>query len=202
MTHNTFIVYMPGAGGNHLKNLLCLSPDFANHTELDVSVYDDTSRPPGEVWCVGGRNLQDIFFKRIFDNPGERSVLIAHFGELAQNRDKFLLVPDRRCVVVTMNNPAYRSVLDQRQLRLGQAIHPYWLDEELLWCYRSDMMLRYFGVQAQDCLEIDLADFWHTDMIHNGTLDRICDFVGTAVPKSAALELHHKWIKANFSGSI
>lgn len=199
---NIFVIYPPGAGGNHLKNLLCLSKSFINHTELDTSVYDDQHRIPGEVWCVGGRNFQDIFFDRIQNNPGSSSILIGHFGELMQHREQFAQVPDIRLIVISIATAHARRQLDQRQLRLGQTIHPYWLDEELIWCYHLDMFQRYFGLPREHCLEVAMEDFWHPNMISHGLLDHVCRFSQIEVDHQQAQVLHDKWHAANFGQSM
>lgn len=195
---NVFVVYPPGAGGNHVKNLMCLSGSFINSHELDVAVYDATNRAPGEVWCVGGRNLQDIFFQRIRDNPGSSSVLTAHFGELVSHQQQFRLVPHIRLIILTINHGSGRRALEQRQQRLGQNIHPYWLDEELICCYQSIMYEKYFGIPAHHSIEIDVADFWKTDALSHLVLDPIEQFLSIEIPREPALLLHSKWVDHNF----
>jgi hypothetical protein len=195
---DTLILYAPGAGGNHVKNLLCLSEAYINSSELDITVYDATDRAPGEVWCVGGRNLQPRFFERIHANPDSRSVLIAHFGELAQNLEQMQSLKQPQLVILTLTQEPVRRGLEHRQKRLGQTIHPYWLDEELIWCYSQRMVQTYFGVPPQDCMELDIAEIWRDDFCHSTSLERLESFLGVQVPRTAADTLHQKWLRANF----
>jgi len=196
------VVYPPGAGGNHLKNLLCLSGEFVNSHELDPAVYDAQDRPPGEVWCVGGRNLQPAFFDRISQSPKTGSVLTAHFGELAQHRSRIAMIPRKRLVIITIDCESARRRLEQRQTRLGQNIHPYWLDEELVWCYQTEIYMRYHGVAAEHCLEIPMLDFWRSDLIESDTLPRIESFLDISIPRQPAKTLHDKWCHSNFGSGI
>lgn len=195
---NVFVVYPPGAGGNHLKNLLCLSGSYINSDDLDPAIYDATDRPPGEVWSVGGRNLQDIFFDRIQDNPGSSSILTAHFGELVAQRSRFDLVPDRKLIIITIVVAQSRQRLMARQHRLGQTVHPYWLDEELVHCYQTDMYARFFGVPAQCCVELQLHELWSQDLWQAGVVDRLENFLDIKVPIEPTKSLHQKWWQKNF----
>ena len=144
------IVYAPGAGGNHLKNLLCLA-DFANSADLDTSIYDfkDSLHANGEVWMRGGRTLQEICFDSMDQDAQARWVLPAHCGELQQFRDRLAAIEIKRAVIITLTTQVDRRRLDGRQLRLGQAIHPYWLDEELVWIYQPDTLNRFFGIATE-----------------------------------------------------
>ena len=193
---NAFVIYPPGAGGNHVKNIMCLSGHWINSADLDPTVYDAQDRCPGEVWCVGGRNLQEIFFQRIQANPGSSSVLAAHFGELVAYQREFHQVPDVRLIILTMQRETTRRALQTRQDRLGQTIHPYWLDEELVWCYRTYMFERYFGVSQQHCLEIEIQDLWSQHAPQN-VFDVIAQFLNIRIPVEPTALLHNKWLKSN-----
>jgi len=196
---NVFVVYPPGAGGNHLKNLLCLSGAFINSNDLDPAIYDAEDRAPGEVWSVGGRNLQSVFFDRIWHNPGSRSILTAHFGELVAQQSQFDQVPDRKLIIITMAQAQSRQRLMVRQTRLGQNVHSYWLDEELVHCYRTAMYARFFGVSADCCFELELQELWSHDLWQNQVIDRLEQFLAIRVPDEPARGLHQKWMQKNFS---
>lgn len=192
------MIYPPGAGGNHLKNLLCLPGVFSNSSDLDIGVYEDrTDRAPGEVWCVGGRNLQDIFFDRLDHDPMLNLILPAHFGEMWQYRDRILKVQQRRAILIKIDHETARRRLEQRQMRLGQQIHPYWLDEELIWCYQPSIYHGFFGIQEQHCLEVCMLEFWQHDMIDLELVNRLESFLGLSIPRDQARNLHLKWIHKN-----
>lgn len=179
---------------------MCLAGVFINSDDLDVSVYNSnlsSSRPPGEVWCVGGRNLQPIFFQRIQDNPGSSSLLTAHFGELATCQHQLCQIPNIKLIILTIKHERTRRSLDHRHQRLGQTIHPYWLDEELVRCYEIPMYERYFGIVADHCIEIDIYDFWNYDRFDT-VLERIEQFLSIQIPREPAESLHLKWIDLNW----
>ena len=192
------IVYAPGAGGNHLKNLLCLSPVFANSRDLDLTIYDfqDPLHANGEVWMRGGRNLQAVFFDAMDRDPVARWILPAHFGELQQFRTRLDSVDHKRVIIITLDHESDRRLLDGRQLRLGQAIHPYWLDEELVWIYQPDTMHKFFGIDH--CLTISLSQFWAKEFVTGVQMDQIEQYLAVTLDRSLAQDLHAKWIQANF----
>jgi hypothetical protein len=194
----TLVVYVPGAGGNHLKNLLCLSNSYANHSDLRPEVYEnpDPNRPPGEVWCVGGRNLQKVFFERINSQPDCNWVLAAHVGEMFEYQQQLSAIENKQIVVVTLDHEHARRQLDQRQVRLGQCIHPYWLDEELTWVYQPGTLQKIFNQTNDQYYCLSIRDFWSTDFVQRefakltARLNVNLDFV-------AADRYHRLWCAAN-----
>jgi hypothetical protein len=199
------VCYAPGAGGNHLKNLLCTSQEVANHHELDRRYYDKwdpENHAPGEVNCVGGRNIQEIFLDRMHQEPQLCWVMPAHFGELAQHR---LSLPDPATVdiiIISIQDPVSRTMLLQRQMRLGQHIHPYWLDEELLHLYQPFMYEKYFGFVASNMLCIELKDFWQRDWVNSQSFLDLKVFFSPMLVDNHCRDLHEKWWDLNFDTAV
>jgi len=194
----TLVVYIPGAGGNHLKNLLCLSNSYANCSDLDPTVYTqtDSNRPPGEVWCVGGRNLQEIFFERMLDCPDRSWVLAAHVGEMFEYQSQLSAIDHKQIVVVTLDyEPALRQ-LDQRQTRLGQCIHPYWLDEELTWIYRPETLQKIFNQTNDQYYCLSLKNFWSADFIQQ-EFAKLTAWLNVDLDFATADQYHRLWCIAN-----
>lgn len=195
----TLVVYAPGAGGNHLKNLLCLANSYANNDDLIPEVYEspDPDRPPGEVWCVGGRNLQDIFFDRMTTAPEKSWVLAAHVGEMFQYQTQLNLIANKKIVVIDLEDQQCRRRLDQRQVRLGQCIHPYWLDEELVWMYRSETLAKIFHSHAAQYMQISIKNFWSKHFVNSPEFDQLAAFLNVSVDRVRANRYHDIWHSAN-----
>ena len=201
---SVIVVYPPGAGGNHFKNMLCLGDTFANKTELDLDVYDPHKNPercPGEVWCVGGRNIQPIFVDRMFDGSGARYVMPAHFGELAAWHHRFL-GRSVGVILITIDQQQDRNLLMTRQTRLGQHIHPYWLNEELVFCYQPGMFERYFAFDPEKILSIALSDFWSRDFVDADRLSVLDQRFDLDLPRPDMTVLHHRWWDLNFGAPV
>ena len=197
----TLVVYVPGSGGNHLKNLLCLSSGFANNSDLDPAVYEtpDPNRPSGEVWCVGGRNLQEIFFERINNQPNCSWVLAAHVGEMFEYQQQLSAIDCKQMIVVTLDNEPARRKLDQRQLRLGQCIHPYWLDEELTWMYRSETLQKLFDQTSDHYYNLCIGDLWQKDFVQL-EFAKLTAWLNIRVDVDLADRYHRLWCQANQFG--
>jgi len=194
----TIVVYVPGAGGNHLKNLLCLSNSYSNAADLDPMVYEqpDPERPPGEVWCVGGRNLQPVFFERM-TNSNQSWVLAAHAGEMFEYQQQLSKIKNKKIIVVSLDNADDRRQLDHRQVRLGQCIHPYWLDEELQPLYQADTLSRLFDFSVDDCYTLPLENFWSRDFIAGTEFQQIKQFLNIDLDDGTADRYHQLWCTAN-----
>ena len=194
----TLVVYLPGAGGNHLKNLLCVSTQYANSSDLRPEVYEspDPQRPPGEVWCVGGRNLQEIFFERMLQQPDQNWVLAAHLGEMFQYQTQLQSIACKKIVVLTLEDSSARQQLFQRQCRLGQNIHPYWLDEELLWMYSSSVVSKLFD-QQDSYFELSIRDFWHFEFANSQQFANLKNFLNLEVDQATIDRYHRLWCIAN-----
>jgi hypothetical protein len=202
--NSVLVIYPPGAGGNHLKNMLCLGNTFANRHELNIDVYDideNSNRCPGEVWCVGGRNVQPIFVDRIFDGSSKRYVMPAHFGELASWHHRFS-GSDVGIILINIDQQQDRLCLMNRQVRLGQHIHPYWLDEELLFLYQPRMMQIYFGFNPEKIVSIPLSVFWSRDFVSDETLYLMTRQLDLDLPMPEMMVLHHKWYDLNFDTAV
>lgn len=197
----TLVVYVPGAGGNHLKNLLCLSSSYANHSDFDPDVYEkpDPNRPDGEVWCVGGRNLQAIFFERMHHRPNDNWVLAAHVGEMFEYQQQLSAIDHKQMIVVTLDAPKARRQLDQRQLRLGQCIHPYWLDEELTWLYRPNTLQKLFDQTTDHYHSLCIEDFWQEDFVQL-EFAKLTAWLNVDVDVGSADRYHRLWCRANQFG--
>lgn len=190
------ISYPPSAGGNHLKNILCLSNRFANHSELDSTIYDQSMNNQGTVHCIQGRNVQSRFIERIVNSPEQCWLLPGHIGELAPYRTE-LLTQQRKFIVISIDTPREHQMLDTRQKRLGQQCHPYWLEEEQPFFYQSLMYETYFATSASDILTVPLANLWHPTFQEGLVLNQVEEFLNISVERFPAQILQDKWCRAN-----
>jgi hypothetical protein len=191
------VAYCPSAGGNHLKNILSLSSLFANRTELDLSVYERIDQTSGAVHSISGRNVQDIFIDRIQAHPDHCWLLSGHFGELAPFKSA-LTTADKKFIIVTIDTPVDRRLLANRQQRMGQQCHPYWLEEEQLYLYQPEMYQTYFDVPAQNIATVSLYDLWHPTLCNGAVIDKINDFLKIDIDQESAQILQQKWWQGNF----
>jgi len=192
------IVYLPGAGGNHLKNLLCLNHNYANCNDLRPEVYEspEPHRPPGEVWCLGGRNLQEVFFDQITQQPDKVWLRAAHVGEMFQYQHRLAAVKNKKLVIIGVDQASDQAQLMNRQQRLGQHVHPYWLEEELMWLYQPKFVSHHFDVEPSNIIKVSLSEFWHRDFV-DSKFQQIQQFLDVSLDCALANRYHRLWHSAN-----
>lgn len=195
------VAYCPSAGGNHLRNILCLSSSFINSTDFDSTIYDRADQTSGTVHGIAGRNIQEEYLKRVVDNPMDCFALAGHFGELAEHRETLLNI-EKKFIIISIDTAQDRRLLERRQQRLCQQSHPYWLDEEQPFLYRPAMYQSYFATLPSNILTIPLYDLWHPTFNDNRVIHCINDFLNIDIDTSdigPTHTLHKKWRANNFN---
>jgi hypothetical protein len=187
------IAYPPSAGGNHLKNMLCIDPGFANSNDLDRSKYTNGDR---EVHSTPGRNVQECKITAAQSSAADY-IIHGHFGELATQRDQINSIVDKKFVVITIDTPRDRYLLSIRQNRLGQMSHEYYLNEEQLYLYQPYFYQTYFTGLPENIYTIALNDFWHHDLNKYKIIQHLNTFLNKNVDQEQAQFLHTHWHKNN-----
>jgi hypothetical protein len=183
------IAYPPSAGGNHLKNMLCIDPNFANSNDLDQTKYTNGDR---EVHSTPGRNIQEYKITAA-ENSASDYIIHGHFGELAIERNRINAIADKKFIVVTIDTERDRYLLSNRQGRLGQMSHPYYLDEEQPYLYQPYFYQTYFTGQPENIYTIALNDFWHPDLTAHNIIPGLNTFLNKNVDQEQAQVLHNHW---------
>jgi len=181
------IAYPPSAGGNHLKNMLCIDPSFANSNDLDRSKYTKGDR---EVHSTPGRNIQDYRISAA-ETATADYIIHGHFGELATQRDRINALADKKIIVLTIDTERDKFLLNTRQHRLGQMSHPYYLDEEQPYLYQPYFYQTYFTGRPENIYTIALNDFWHPNV--DNIILGLNTFLNKNVDQEQAQVLHNHW---------
>jgi len=183
------IAYPPAAGGNHLKNILSLDRSFENSYELNTDKYNNGDR---EVHSTPGRNMQDYKIEQA-KNAKQDYILHGHFGELAPYRTQINLIEDKKFVLITINTARDKFLLNNRQHRLGQYSHHYYLHEEQEYLYQPQFCQNYFTALPVNIYTIALNDFWHPNLHHYEIVKQLNDFLNKNINVDEAQVLHRHW---------
>ena len=183
------IAYPPSGGGNHLKNMLCLDSSFANSSDLDRSQYIRGER---EVHSTTGRNMQEYRMDEA-EHATEDYILHGHFGELAPWQDRISAIEDKKFVVLSIDTKRDQDLLDNRQHRLGQWGHEYYLREEQPYLYQPAFYQKNFNSQLYNIYTMALHDFWNPDLQQSQIIQRLNTFLNKNVDVSEAQILHRQW---------
>lgn len=188
------INYVPGAGGNHLKNLLCLSNKITNRADLNPEVYDVMQEAVGTVHSSSDRNMTEQRLTEISMDAQGRYVLCGHFGELARYRSLLLDIQKKIFVTITFDQTHEQQWLADRNQRLDQNIHPYWFYEEQPFLYQKEICVDYW--RADSVLEIPITVFWQPDS--ETIIQQLNGFLDLDLDPIRAQSLHTKWWHMNF----
>lgn len=183
------IAYPPGAGGNHLKNILLMDSSFENSYELNLDKYNSGS---GEVHSTPGRNIQEYKITQA-KNAKRDYVLHGHFGELAPYRDQINSLPNKKFILISIDLHRDKTLLSIRQNRLGQHSHDYYLYEEQEYLYQSQFYQIYFTAKSENIYTIPLNEFWHPSLYHYGIISRLNSFLNKNIDVEEAQVLNNRW---------
>lgn len=203
----TIISYAPGAGGNHLKNMMINGNRiFANHSDFNIDVYNvehnvnganEEQYPFGTVHSVPGRNVQKDTMNKIMSDQTQDWIVHGHFGELAPYRNQINSVVDKKFILITIDNQIDQQLLDCRQTRLGHKHHSYYITEEEPLLYQPTMYETYFNGSPESICCVSLYDFWHP--VINKILTKIENFLNIKLDQVSSQDLHTKWWSMNFN---
>jgi len=183
------ISYPPSAGGNHLKNILCLDSSFANSQDLNRSKYFDGER---EVHSTSGRNMQ-LYRIEEAETATSDYILHGHFGELAPWRDRINAIQNKKWLIISIDTRQDQDLLDDRQHRLGQFGHEYYLREEQPYLYQREFYQTYFTGLNDDIYTIALSDFWNPDFQQTQIIYKLNVFLNKNINQEEAQILHNHW---------
>ena len=187
------IAYPPSGGGNHLKNMLCLDPGFANSKDLNTENYTSGER---EVHSTHGRNMQEFRLDEA-ESATQDYILHGHFGELAPWRSRLNAIVDKKWILVNIDTQRDQYLLNIRQRRLGQMSHSYYLEEEQFYLYQPEFYQTYFTGQPENIYTIALNDFWNPDLEQSKIIQQLNVFLNKNVNQDEAQNLHRHWHSNN-----
>ena len=187
------VAYPPSGGGNHLKNILCLDKSFANSADLNMYNYTSGNR---EVHSTNGRNMQD--YRLAEAETAEQDYLLhGHFGELAPWRNRINALHNKKWVVISIDSKRDQDLINDRQHKLGQFSHEYYLREEQPYLYQPEFYQTYFTGQSENIYTIALNDFWHPDFEHSQIIQQLNVFLNKNIDQAQAQVLHNHWHNNN-----
>lgn len=192
----TLVMYPPGTGGNHLRNLIALGAVFDNTLDIDHDriYWHAPESAIGEVPARGGRNVHEWNMTEITTHPARSWLLACHFGEIAAWREDLKNL-DIRAIVISIDRSVDQTLLQSRQQRLGQHCHPYWISEEFPWLYQPLMLQKYFSIDVGKILCIPMADFWSKDI--TPVVTNLDSFLGIQIPNLEWQKIHSRWREIN-----
>ena len=168
---------------------MCLSGAFANSSDLNLEPYKTGNR---EVHSTPGRNMHKYRMADALASEGD-FILHGHFGELAAFRETINSIQNKKFVIITIDTQHDRNLLHDRQCRLGQHSHAYYLHEEQHFLYQPTVYHTYFTGLESEIFSFPLTELWHPVINYTTTWDRLNSFLGIDIDLAPAQRLHDQW---------
>lgn len=186
------IIFPPGAGGNHLRNVVisCLKQN-----SNIASVY---SKKTATKHARVGHNLQleDIEYAMAHDE--QVNVLHGHFGEIMSYQTQIRSIADKKFVILCPDTAQDRKLLNNRRRKLHQQdifSEEGYFDQEQVFLYEPFMYHWYFQVSMDNIMNIPISEWFVRDI--DRVLDRLSWLLKINVDKTSIGHLHHSWLEEN-----
>jgi hypothetical protein len=180
------IAFPPGAGGNHLKNILTLE----YKTALDLYNKFTTT-----FHTQPGMNLKEQSCMDALSIPGLH-ILHGHFAEIMSYQKYIDQIQNKKFIILSPDTPNDRALLRARQKSLGQnqtslSAEDYF-DQEQVFLYEPFMYNRYFNTSMSQIMNISISE-WFTDDI-DPVIKRLNQFLEIDLDVNHVKRLHDIWL--------
>lgn len=181
------ISFPPGAGGNHLRNLLTLHDVNVSKLYSSLRVHNQ----PGSNFKIS----------QAYDNNGQVNdcVLLGHFGEVMSHRDEIRTWPNLKFILISPDTYNDRTLLHARWIKLGPSYQNFKLgsyyDGEQVFLYEAFMFRDCFATKMSNIMNISISE-WFTEDI-SPVLDRISKFLDLDLDIDKCLHTHKLWCEKN-----
>ena len=182
------ISFPPGAGGNHLKNLL----------SLDKNNIDKIYSESRTVHSQPGSNFK---IAQAYDEAGniKECVLHGHFGEVMSHRDEIKTWPNPKFILISPDTYADRQLLHARWKKLGPAYQNFKLgnyyDGEQVFLYEPFIFRDCFATHMDNIMNISISEWFIEDI--SAVLDKISKFLQIDLNINECQRLHKLWCNKN-----
>jgi hypothetical protein len=179
------IPFPPGAGGNHLKNIIV--------SDLNKLIYFGPT-----VHQQPGNNLQVSQVEAALASPQNMHILHGHFGEIMSYQNQIRDIQDKKFIIICNDNSTDHQLLQQRQQQLGYftlKTGEYFQGEQV-FLYEPFMYHHYFNVPMKNIMNIPISEWFVEDI--TPVIDKINYFLKINLNVEAVNKLHKTWYGRNF----
>jgi len=183
--NSVIVIFPPGAGGNHLRNML----DTSIAREELTEIYKN-NRPLAHAKI--GSNFK-------VDNLINKKIAHGHFGEILSHQDLLRSMSDTvKLIILSVNTADDRKMLKGRRSRLNHNVSYQvgdYFDGEQVFLYESFMYHYYFNIPMSNIMNISISDWFKADISQE--LDRISEFLQIDLDRKFCAYLHNMWCEKN-----
>ena len=190
-TENLFVIFPPGAGGNHLANIIALSDRF--NRPIDYTRYDNINGP---AHFSKIQNLE-ITSEEIRSMATQNNVLCSHLAQYLWQEDCIKEhLPNRKYIIIDL----YRADATVRE-RMNKMFFPY--QDNYMWEESSTLYSsKYFGLLTGE------TDYFYVNvgMIATPDIMPLLTYLktdlGLTIDQLSATTIHQKWYNSNFNKAL
>jgi hypothetical protein len=184
MSYN-IISFPPGAGGNHLKNLI---DNALLGKEID-SLYKKNKTVHSNIGS--NFNAKDLL---------EHKLTLGHFGEIMSNQKIIRSLSPVKFIILSPDTLEDRVLLSKRRRQLGHHEDYYstlgnYFDGEQVFLYESFIYHYYFNIPLENTINISISDFFNEDI--KPELKKISEFLEINFDYDQSNLLHKTWRSNN-----
>jgi len=179
------IPFPPGAGGNHLRNIITLDYNTA---------FTQYNKTPTIFHAQSGGNLKEKNCIDALSIPGSHT-LHGHFAEIMSYQTYIDQIIDKKFVILSPDTPKDRALLHARQKFIGQSalIADDYFGQEQVFLYEVFMYNRYFNTPMSQIMNISISE-WITNDI-GPVITRLNQFLELDLDVNQVKQLHNIWLR-------
>jgi hypothetical protein len=145
------IVFLPGAGGNHLANIISTDKKFAGR--IDSNFYNQNRIVAHPI----SSELEISIHDQIHNAIGCNYVFCCHLGVLQWNLDDFNnSIADKKIIVIEFSQKPRPKLFIKRISTPGHYWLPSYKIEEYSWLYSVDVIRKLFEFTDVTPLSVDM----------------------------------------------
>ncbi len=181
------VVFPPGGGGNHLKNIIS--------TGYDLPVDVEHAYQPNTVGAhiASSYNIGSDQVDQVINNPKDNHVLHGHFGEIMSFQNEIRSIDNKKFILISPETVEDRKLVEYRRTLLKFTPLDMYFDNEQVFLYECFMYHYYFGAEFDDIMNISIGELFARDI--SGVIERLNQFLQINVDSQQVLDWHNKWIK-------
>lgn len=179
----TIIVFPPGAGGNHLKNLI---DQKLNKQQLDDLYYNNK--------IVHSREGYNFNTEELLTN----NLTHGHFGEVMSHQTLLRSLDEKKFVILSPDTFQDRELLNQRRNKINMSYcKNEYFESEQVFLYESFMYHHYFDTSMDNIMNISITEWFQLDI--RPVIERTSRFLDIELDIDLCLHLHGIWCKKNLT---
>ena len=191
---NLFIVFAPGLGGNHLKNILSLDSKFCN--EFDLNEYfqtqtNDLSKKNAHFSPVLNLNSDTIAENLEFLIANKNNIFCCHIAEYLWFLDSEYNKYFNNRQFICMNMPINNNLPGDRLMEFSPWMNNRYIFHEFATLYSSRYLSKLF----------DETDWFYTsaDLLFGDNINLVIDDLtqqglALSIDRKVAQKLHNAWL--------